>query len=124
MFITFFFNLPKDLHKKYYGKYNTDNIYDDHEGLDEEIKPYLLQGLIEYHEQFEKKQKLSPEQIKDLKNRIQIGIMSVSEHNNISVHSSIKERFVFDFYCHKYTINHEISLTMYMFGKLIEGPAK
>ena len=46
IFITFIFKLNN---KTFYGKYYTDTISPDHEGLDAEIKPYLLQGISEYH---------------------------------------------------------------------------
>lgn len=111
MFITFIFNLPNYPGQTFYGKYYTDYISDDHEGLDEEIKPYLLQGIREY-DKFE----YLPEELKE---KVSIGIISVSDHNSISIHSSDKERNCFDFYCKKFTINHKISLTIYICGKLI-----
>ena len=108
IFITFIFKLN---YKTFYGKYYTDNISPDHEGLDAEIKPYLLHGI--------QKQDLLP----DITEEVRIGILSVSNHKYISIHSSHEERNCFDFYCEKFTINHKICLKMYMFGKLIENPA-
>ena len=48
MFITFIFKLPNNPGQTLYGKYYTDYIYDDHEGLDKEIKHYLLKGINEF----------------------------------------------------------------------------
>ena len=44
MYITFIFKLPNGpkAYNTYYGKYHTDHILPEHEGLDEVIKPYLL----------------------------------------------------------------------------------
>lgn len=112
LFITFIFKLQN---KTFYGKYYTDTISPDHEGLDEEIKPYLLHGISEY-QKLEKKPQLLPEEIK---NMLHIGVISVSNHKNISINSSNKEINCFDFYCEKFTINYKICLEMYMFGKLI-----
>jgi hypothetical protein len=111
MFITFIFKLPNNLGQTLYGKYYTDYIYDEHEGLDKEIKHYLLKGINEFQNL-----KLSQEV-----ENIHIGIISVSDHNYISINSTDEEIKCFDFYCKKFTINHKISLTMYMFGKLIES---
>ena len=109
MFITFIFKIQNRPGQTFYGKYYTDYISDDHEGLDKEIKPYLLKGINKFQ-----KLNLSPE----VKN-VHIGIISVSDHNYISIHSTDEEIKCFDFYCKNFTINHKISLTMYMFGKLI-----
>lgn len=105
MFITFMFKLPNKPGQLFYGKYYTDYISDDHEGLDKEIKPYLLKGMNEFQ----------------LSHEVHIGVISVSDHNCISIHSTDEEIKCFDFYCKKFTINHKISLTMYMFGKLIKS---
>jgi hypothetical protein len=107
IFITFIFKLNN---KTFYGKYYTDTISPDHEGLDAEIKPYLLQGIIEYH-----KQELLP----DVKEEVHIGIISISNHKYISIHSTNEEKNCFDFYCEKFTINYTVCLKMYMFGKCI-----
>ena len=109
-FITFFFKLNNNT---YYGKYYTDNLSPDHEGLDEEIKPYLLQGISEY---------LKEEQLPYLNEEVRIGILSVATNQSSSIHSSDQEIKCFAFYCQKCTINYKISLKMYMFGKLIKNP--
>jgi hypothetical protein len=113
IFITFIFRLSYIPDKTFYGKYYTDYISPDHEGLDEEIRPYLLKAISEYQ-----KQKKLPE----VKEKVHIGIMSVSNYKYISIHSTNEERNCFDFYCEKFTINHKICMEMYMFGKLIENP--
>jgi len=71
IFITFIFKLNETI---FYGKYYTDYISDDHEGLDKEIKPYLLKGINEYQKQ---------ENLPEVKENIHIGIISVSDHNYI-----------------------------------------
>ena len=108
IFITFIFTLNG---KTFYGKYYTDYISPDHEGLDEVIKPYLVKGLNEYNKH---------ENLPEIKENIQIGIISVSDHKYISIHSSNDEKLCFDFYCEKFNINYKIHLRMYVFGKLIE----
>ena len=120
MYITFIFKLPNGPkgYNTYYGKYHTDDISPEHEGLDEVIKPYLLKAINEYYK-FELKQKHIPEV--DFKEKVPIGIISVSNDTDISIHSSNEEKYVFDFYCQKFTIDHKISLEMYVFGKLIEN---
>ena len=123
MYITFIFKLPNGpkAYNTYYGKYHTDHILPEHEGLDEVIKPYLLKGINEYYK-FELKQRLAnPLHITEFKEKVPIGIMSVSNDTDISIHSSNEEKHVFDFYCQKFTIDHKISLEMYVFGKLIEN---
>ena len=121
MYITFIFKIPNGpkADKTYYGKYHTDNISPEHEGLDEVIRPYLLKGLSEYNDNIEHKTHILPEEFKE---NIPIGIISVSNDTYISIHSSNEEKRVFDFYCQKFTINHKINLEMYVFGKLIDNP--
>ena len=123
MYITFIFKLPNGpkAYNTYYGKYHTDHILPEHEGLDEVIKPYLLKGINEYYK-FELKQRLAnPLHITEFKEKVPIGIMSVSNDTDISIHSSNEEKHVFDFFCQNFTIDHKISLEMYVFGKLIEN---
>ena len=119
IFITFIFTRSFRPGKTFYGKYYTDNISPDHDGLDEEIKPYLLRGISEY-QKLEQKSYLLPD---DIKKMVHIGIISVSNYKSISIHSTSEERNCFDFYCEKFTINYKICMEMYMFGKLIENPA-
>ena len=113
IFITFIFKMNN---ATYYGKYYTDTISPEHEGLDLEIRPYLIKGLSEYIKQ-------EQNYFSEFKENVPIGIISVSSLNHISIHSSNEEINCFDFYCEKFTINHIISMKMYMFGKLIENPS-
>jgi hypothetical protein len=113
IFITFIFKMNNTT---YYGKYYTDYISPDHEGLDDEIRTYLLKGITEYQ-----KQELLPKIKQEAIDNVQIGVMSVCNETYISLHSTNEERNCFDFHCEKYTINHTICMKMYMFGKLIEN---
>ena len=83
MFITFIFKYLCNPSEIFHGKYYTDYISDEHEGLDKEIKPYLLKGINEFQ-----KIKCLPEV-----EIIHIGIMSVSDDNciSISIHSGDEE---------------------------------
>jgi hypothetical protein len=115
IFVTFIFRLAITPEQTYYGKYYTDTISPDHEGIDAEVRPYLLRGINGY-------MKLEHNTEVEIKEKVHIGIMSVCNHKYISIHSSDEERDCFDFYCEKFTINHKPCLKMYMFGKLIENP--
>jgi hypothetical protein len=115
IFITFIFTLPNaKSNMKYFGKYYTDSILHEHEGLDVVVKPYLLKGLSH---SFEKKT------FEEINKKINIGVLSVSNCNTISIHSTDEEINSFDFYCEKFTINQKVYLKIYMFGKLIENTA-
>lgn len=123
--ITFIFkisNVPQ-ADKTYYGKYYTDTISPDHEGLDVEIRPYLIKGISEYQKLEYKQKRINPLQFSEFNQKVSIGIMSISNLKHLSIHSSNEEINCFDFYCQKFTINHTISMKMYMFGKLIENPS-
>ena len=102
MFITFIFKLSNET---YYGKYLTDNISPDHEGLDEVIKPYLLKALNEHQ----------------LVENVNIGIISVCCFTSVELHSTDEERYCFDFYCENFNINYTQCLEMYLFGKRVNG---
>ena len=115
IFITFMFTLPNAKGNiKHFGKYYTDSILHEHEGLDVVVKPYLIKGLREFSEK-----KPTEEFIRN----IHIGVLSVSNCNTISIHSTDEEINSFDFYCEKFTINQKVYLKIYMFGKLIENTA-
>ena len=47
-FITFIYKIRKNT---YYGKYMTNCISDDHEGLDTVVRPYLVNGLNKFRKQ-------------------------------------------------------------------------
>ena len=87
-FITFIYKVGKN-NKTYYGKYCVDYVSDDHEGLDNEVKYKLIEGLNQYRK----------ENIKELKSKIMIGILSFSSNNIIPTFSTDNEIKCFDFYC-------------------------
>jgi hypothetical protein len=80
--------------KVYYGKYVCDYISDDHEGLDKEVLPDLLNGINIYREQ---------KNLKQLKkNQVNVGILSCSTNRNFLDYSTKKEIDLFGFYCTSY----------------------
>ena len=87
-FITFIYKIGDD-NRIYYGKCYFEYISDDHEGLDEEVRPLLVEGLNEYRKQTN---------LPDIIDTIHIGVISLSSHTYIPVYSSNKEREFFDFY--------------------------
>ena len=101
-FITFIYKIGKN-HKKYYGKYCFDHISCDHEGLDNQVEYILKTGLNEYRKK---------NNIKKLKSKIIIGILSFSSNDFIPIHSTNNEIKCFDFY---YNYDNEI----YINGELI-----
>ncbi len=101
-FITFIYKVGKN-YNTYYGKYCFDYISDDHEGLDNEVKYILKKSLNEYRKK---------NNIKKLKTKIIIGILSLSINNIIPTYSTDNEIKCFDFY---YKYDNEI----YINGKLI-----
>ena len=101
-FITFIYKVGKN-NKTYYGKYCFDYISDDHEGLDNEVKYKLIEGLNEYRKKNNNKK---------LKSKIIIGILSFSSNKSIPTYSSDDEIKCFDFYYDDY---HQIFIN----GKLI-----
>ena len=89
-FITFIYKVGKN-YKTYYGKYCFDYISDDHEGLDNEVKYVLKEGLNKFK---------NNNGLKKLKSKnIKIGILSFSSDTIIPTDSSKKEFECFDFYC-------------------------
>lgn len=85
-FITFFYKIGKST---FYGKYVTDMISDDHEGLDDEVRGMVIKGV----NAFRKEKGLAP--IKE----VIIGVLSYSFDNFAPSYSSEKEVKAFDFYC-------------------------
>ena len=49
-FITFIYRIGTNK-KTYFGKYVCDYISQDHEGLDDEVKPAVIRGINEYRKQ-------------------------------------------------------------------------
>jgi hypothetical protein len=101
-FITFIYKVGKN-NKTYYGKYCANYISDDHEGLDNEVKCSLIQGINEYRRQKE---------IPKMTSKIIIGILSFSSNNIVPTYSSSDEIKCFDFYC-------DYDNKIYMNGKLL-----
>ena len=101
-FITFIYKVGKN-YKTYYGKYCFDDISDDHNGLDNEVKDILITGLNKYRKK---------NNIQELKSKIVIGILSFSSNDIIPTYSTDNEIKCFDFY---YNYDNKI----YINGKLI-----
>jgi hypothetical protein len=101
-FITFIYKVGKN-NKTYYGKYCFHSISDDHEGLDNEVKYVLKEGLNKYRRKHN---------LQKLKSKIMIGILSFSSNNIIPTYSTVNEIKCFDFYC----INDN---KIYINGKMI-----
>jgi hypothetical protein len=87
-FITFIYKIGKN-NKTYYGKYCAKYISDDHEGLDNEVKYSLIEGLNKYREK---------NNMQKITTKIIIGILSFSSDNIIPTYSSDNEIKCFDFY--------------------------
>lgn len=105
-FITFIYKVGNNK-KTYYGKYCTDYVSDDHEGLDNEVKYELIKALNKYRKQNNKKK---------IKSEINIGILSFSSNNCIPTYSSDNEIKCFDFYRDFYS---DCENKIYINGKLI-----
>jgi hypothetical protein len=104
-FITFIYRIGHN-NKVFYGKYVSDYISDDHDGLDNEIKDIVICGINEYR----KKMGL-------IKKKIFIGILSLCAHEYIPTYSSDAEIKCFDFYHKKNTLKNDET---YINGKLIK----
>ena len=104
-FITFIYRIGKNKNL-YYGKYVADYISDDHEGLDNEIKPIVIDGLNKYREQ---------KNLPKLNKEVIIGVLSFSINQYIPTYSTNNEIECFDFY---YKYSEHIGKT-YVNGKLI-----
>lgn len=81
--------MPFITEKIYYGKYICDDISDNHEGLDIEIKPIVINGINEYRNQ---------KGLDKLDKKVFLGILSFSSNRHTYIYSSIKEIECFDFY--------------------------
>ena len=105
-FITFIYKIGNNS-KTYYGKYVTDHISDDHNGLDAEVKYELIDGINRYR---------TKKALPKLHSKIIIGIISFSSDKYIPVYSSDNEIKCFDFYF----IEERYYKKIYINGKLIE----
>ena len=97
-FITFIYKVGNN-NKTYYGKYCTNYISDDHEGLDNVVKYDLIGALNKYRKN------------KNIK-KIIIGVLSFSSNNIIPTYSTNSEIKCFDFY-------HNYDGKIFINGKLI-----
>lgn len=88
-FITFLYRIGHHPNTWRYGKYCTEHISDDHEGLDQEVRYELTKTIHEYRTQ----RNLPP-----LTTKIHIGVLSLSCHEAIPTYSSKREIKCFDFY--------------------------
>lgn len=86
-FITFIYKIGKNP-KTYYGKI-LDDISDDHEGLDNEVRYILKEGLNKYRKK---------NNIQKIKSKIMIGVLSLSANQIIPTYSTNDEIKCFDFY--------------------------
>ena len=84
-FITFFYRLKND-NTKYYGKFVSNYISDDHDGLDREMKSIVVYGINLLN--------LMTITVVD----VSLGILSFSDHSYIPTYSSDDEIEMFDFY--------------------------
>lgn len=106
-FISFIYRIGRNK-KTYYGKYVTDCVSDNHEGLDEEVKYPLVSELNQYRN----KKGLSP-----LKSKaVYVGVISFSQNKYIPTYSTEKEIKCFDFYM----MDIDYKKKCYINGYLIE----
>jgi hypothetical protein len=89
MFVTFLYRIGEEK-ERYFGKIVWANMSDDHNGLDEEVRPYLLCGLNTYRES-----KGLPLLTYD---GVAISTLSYSFEDRIPVYSTINDNMCFDFY--------------------------
>ena len=88
-FITFFYKLKND-NTKYYGKFVSNYISDDHSGLDREMKSIVVYGINLLN--------LITMTINITIDDVSLGILSFSDHSHIPTYSSDDEIEMFDFY--------------------------
>ena len=87
-FITFFYRLKND-NTKYYGKFVSNYISDDHDGLDREMKSIVVYGINLLTMNMT---------INITMDDVSLGILSFSDHSYIPTYSSDDEIEMFDFY--------------------------
>ena len=105
-FITFIYRIA-DNKQIFYGKYICERIPDDHEGLDREIEPTLIDGINDYRKQ---------KGLSKLNKQVFIGVLSFSTSEYIPTYSSDAEIKCFNFYHIKHIIKNDET---YLNGKLI-----
>ena len=79
-FVTFIYKIGK---RTYYGKYIFNCMSDDHDGLDDQIRPLVLDGINRFRDQ----KGLTP------LHYVKIGILSFSVDDYIPCYSSDKEYY-------------------------------
>jgi hypothetical protein len=104
-FITFIYRI-ENTEKIFYGKYVCDDVSNNHEGIDIEIKPIVINGINEYRNQ---------KGLNKLDKKVFLGILSFSENRHTYIYSSDEEIKCFDFY---YINCYDTSKT-YINGKFI-----
>lgn len=87
-FITFIYRVGQNP-KTYYGKCCFEYISDDHDGLDNEVKYILKEGLNNYRKQ---------NGIPKIKSKVMVGVLSFSSNEIIPTFSTKDEIKCFDFY--------------------------
>lgn len=91
--ITFIYKI-KNVNKTFYGKYITDYMSDDHEGLDNEIKNDVLDSINVFR---------ASKNMKKLKYKnLLIGVLSCITNDNYLDYYSSDEIKCFDFYYKKF----------------------
>lgn len=90
IFITFIYRFENDSNT-YYGKYLTNYLSNDNDGLDNEVKNYLIKGIHKYRKKINTNY--------DIQINIKIGILSICLEDYVPFDSSKKEIECFDFYC-------------------------
>ena len=105
-FITFIYRIEGNK-RVFYGKYVCDYISDDHDGLDSEIYPTLIDGINMYRSQ---------KGIPKLSKKVVIGILSFSSNRYIPTYSTDNEIKCFDFYHIKHILKKDET---YINGNLI-----
>jgi len=78
----------------FYGKFFADYISDDHDGLDNEVRYYLLRSINRYRQNKNIDKKKNTIKNENLK----IGVISFSSHKFIPDYSSDEEIQFFDYY--------------------------
>ena len=110
-FITFIYRVNyRDTNPRtFYGKYYTDYVAHDQEGLVEKVKLHLVKGLKAY--QLQKNRQ-------EFTQAVHIGVLSLSSHIYMPDHETNDEKNCFDFYCENYA--NKQHLKTYVFGTLVE----
>lgn len=107
-FITFIYKIANE---KYFGKYDTGRMSDDHSGLDKEVLSHLYRGLIQH-----RKNQGITEVLR--KKDIKIAVLSFSDDKWVPTYSSDDEYQCFDFYCVDYDYGRDY--TIYINGNKLE----